>query len=445
MRSIRALGVFILFIIIHVSATTALAQRSDGTISGRVISEDGQALSGAKITVIGISGRTKQISISREATTNDEGDFVVEGLESLPYLISAWSPGYVPEAQSDLVNPFEVGEQHYVHLGERLTLRLIRGGVVTGRVTNDVGEAVIGVPVKASRISDEMGRATTPDVAAAHLWTRTTDDRGVYRIYGLAPGSYVVAAGGRDSSSSRLSPFAGRSMTYHPSSTRDTARVVNVSSGIESSGIDIRYRSERGFAVSGKIHASSARVDQGPVVIVLTNFKTGETIDSTTLQSISNQDGYAFYGVPNGEYQIMAKKTGMSVQTALRVAVRDADVTGFDLTLVPNATISGIVAVQQVSGVPGCKNERPFHPEEMVVRFKRDEAQMKMKDPLPDLLDYGVGIPYDTGAFTINDLLPGRHRIGLVLPDDTWYVKSMSMSDVKPPIDPRNGVTLKSR
>jgi hypothetical protein len=91
-----------------------------------------------------------------------------------------------------------------------------------------------------------------------------------------------------------------------------------------------------------------------------------------------------------------------------------------------------------------CQNHRKSYPEEIIVRARRDDPADKRERLLPVFLGYGVGIPYDKGVFTIRDLKPGRHRIELELPDETWYLKAMAMTGSKPAMDPRAGLTVKS-
>lgn len=448
MKFRRALPAALLVWIFVPLELTVVAQPARGMISGRVITEDGLPISHAIVSIYGIGGPMKQTTVSRETVADDDGNFQADGLEPIPYLVSAWTPGYVPASDDSVVNPFELSEPRFVHVGEVVTVKLIRGGVITGRVTNDAGEPVVGTPVKATRVQDETGRSIRVDAGYAHLWTRTTDDRGVYRIYGLAPGAYIVGAGGKDTTSSRPTPFAGRTTSYHPSSTRDTATLVNVSSGAEATGIDIRYRAEMGFAISGKI--LGAGITQSPTTIFLRNPTTGDTIDMTLSEAIGNQNGYAFYGVPNGEYEVMARNDGLGrenglASTARHVIVKGADVLGLDLTVIPNASISGVViVVKDDSETLECKDHRKSYPKEIIVRARRDNSTENRGRLLPDSLGYGVGIPYDEGVFTIRDLKPGRHRIELELPDETWYLKAMTMNSSNPASDPRTGLSVKS-
>src|SRR6266404_317790 len=137
-------------------ALTAVAQNAGGVITGRVITEDGQPIPHAIVSISGVSGSAKQTHVSRE-TADDDGNFVADGLQAIPYLVSAWAPGYVPASDGAVLNPFELGEARFVLVGEFVTVKLIRGGVITGRVTNDAGEPVIDAPVKATRVRDETG------------------------------------------------------------------------------------------------------------------------------------------------------------------------------------------------------------------------------------------------------------------------------------------------
>src|SRR6185503_6124494 len=117
----------------------------------------------------------------------------------------------------------------------------------TGTVTNSLGEPVIAVRVRATMVRDPRGE--TP--RSLFTTEQPTDDRGIYRIYGLRPGTYIVSAGGTGFAPS-FNPYESDVPTFAPSSTRDTAAEVVVRSG-EDSTIDIRYRGEPGHTISGTV------------------------------------------------------------------------------------------------------------------------------------------------------------------------------------------------
>lgn len=71
-----------------------------------------------------------------------------------------------------------------------------------------------------------------------------SDDRGVYRFWGLTPGTYVVFT--YSNIAGHFGCSGAKFPTYYPSSTREKAAEVTVKSGLETSGIDIRYREDQG-------------------------------------------------------------------------------------------------------------------------------------------------------------------------------------------------------
>jgi len=117
------------------------------------------------------------------------------------------------------------------------------------------------VTVRAFHVRDENGK---PTAGSGTIGERMTDDRGVYRMYGLLPGTYIVSAGG-------MTRFFGGygtgahdqdAPTYAPSATRDTAQEVVVRSGDEATA-DIQYRGEPGHAISGTVSGFPARARRG--------------------------------------------------------------------------------------------------------------------------------------------------------------------------------------
>jgi hypothetical protein len=112
---------------------------------------------------------------------------------------------------------------------------MTKGGVITGRVTNIKGEPMIGAIIILVMSRDAEGK---PPMREGLELTVATDDRGVYRFWGLTPGTYYVytnidLAGGCSNKG-----FA----TYRSSSTSDKSSEVIVRSGVETSDIDISYR-----------------------------------------------------------------------------------------------------------------------------------------------------------------------------------------------------------
>ena len=208
-------------------------------ITGRVVSESGQPLAGANVSATRSDG-----SAGPETATNSEGYFNLQGLDPGFYRVSASQPGYVSQ-----IPQLDPPNTALYRPGDSASLTLIKGGVITGVVTDIAGEPLVNMRVRALRIRDAEGNKIR---LAAFAQPRLTDDRGYYRIYGLLPGTYIVSAGGQGQSFGFFDPYAKDAPTYAPASTRDTAAEFIVRSEQEVTS-DIRYRGEPGHAISGKV------------------------------------------------------------------------------------------------------------------------------------------------------------------------------------------------
>src|SRR5262245_19064500 len=442
----RKLAILVSLLMVGWCTASAFAQRTTGIITGRVVTEDGQPVMHATINISSMGGGPGGRRGGRLTVVSDEdGNFQAEGLDSVPYTITATAPGYV-------LAPNKRREINYSFAGQTVTVTMLRGGVITGKVTSATGQPLIRIPVRAIRVRDESG---LPDNTAVGNFRpqRMTDDRGIYRLYGLAPGYYLVSAGGSiQNAPNQATPYHGRIVVYYPSATRDAATEVKLIGGDEVRGIDIRYRGESGFAISGKILVASSggggSQDTG-TNISLRNPATGAFIATTFLRPEFDQTGYAFYGVPNGEYLIMSTRGGFKDQnirtaTPRRVIVNGRDFTGVDLALARNAAIEGIVTIEKVSSAEKCINPRESSLEEIVVRAKRDEPREKTDPPYSFYSPMNYIGPNDKGAFAVRNLRPGRHRIDTQFPGEDWFLKTMTLTGPTPANDPRNGITLKS-
>ncbi len=437
----------------------AFGQRATGSISGRVMTEDGQPIPHAKVNIAGVGGVKKILAGRMEVVTDASGGFQADKLDPAAYSITASAPGYVA-IQNEQTGS---ASTRYVHVGETVTIRMQRGGIITGRVLNSSGEPVIGITVEATRVRDDAGRTvTTPLNSADLILGRQTDDRGIYRIYGLAPGTYVVSAGsGVLGFSLKPTPFAGRAKIYYPSATRDTAVEVGVRSGDETGGIDIRYRAETGSAISGKVLGAPVGGEGLAAMtasyVALTKAGTDNLIGTSIVSPMGNNTGYSFYGLPNGDYEATAFRPDLNNSSVLasaprRVTVSGRDVTGIDLKLEAMATISGTVALEKLGASaagPKCESGRESFLDEIVLQAKPDDPNQKAPVNYSMFGISTVAAPDDKGAFTINGLKAGRHFLELQLPDEHWFVKSVllpSAATANPSARDagRNGVLLKA-
>jgi hypothetical protein len=390
---------------------------STGSISGKVVNESGQPLIGAILSVRGVG----PVAAGRSTTSDIEGNFRVSGLDAGLYTVTASAPAYT-------VDPVPPA---FYRIGDTVRLELIRGGVVTGTVTNSLGEPVIGVRVRAIRIRDAKGAAQR--LLGFAFQERTTDDRGVYRIYGLIPGTYLISAGGGGGFTSSFNPYDSDVPTYSPSSTRDTAAEISVRAGEESSA-DIRYRGEAGYTVSGTVNVAG----MNGATIALTPVGGGGAVASSF--QVPGTRGFAFNGLADGEYKLVAQELSnqtpgmmplMAMSDVKRVTVKGANVTGIELTPKPLASIAGRITLER-SKAPECQGKRPPLFAETLVQIERHEKDLEDDDPIYLRMSTGSATVDGNGAFVLRNLRPGRFRFEPRFYARYWYLQSITMNTTAP-------------
>ena len=390
-----------------------------GTITGSIVNERGEPMPGAGVHVRSLASPNAGRSTSADA----EGRFRVTGLEPGLFVITGYSPAYVFQQPE-----FDVPTTYY-RIGDTVRIEMIKGGVVTGTITNATGEPVIGVRVRAIRIRDPKGQIVrTPQLGQIE---RTTDDRGIYRIYGLPPGTYIVSAGGGGGNQSfQLNPYETDVPTYAPSSTRDGATEFNVRSGEETTA-DIRYRSDPGHTISGTVKTSAAN---GASVMLMS--QEGAFLPIASTMQVPNGRGFELSGVGDGEYQVIATEfpinlgaattmPDLSTSEAKRVTVKGADVSGIELIPRPPASILGRIALES-SKAPECQGKRkPLFAETLIdlVRHEKDSDTT----PLFMRMTAGAMSPDPKGAFTFRNLGPGRYRLNPNFHARFWYLQSITV------------------
>ncbi len=414
--------VFLTITVALVFANVSTAQQQDRrarAITGRVVNDGGQPIANAAVyyNKVGIRG-----GAGNSTGTDEQGNFRAEDLANGAYVVSALVPGFV--------SAYEETEPQYYRVGDSVMLTMTKGGVITGTVTNTSGEPVVAVRVRAIRVRESDGRPVRTLIFPNE---RATDDRGVYRIYGLRSGAYVVAVTGQSMFSFGGPPslYEGNAPTYYPSSTRDTAAEVTVQAGGEATSIDIRYRGERGHAVSGTLTgATEGGAQVGGISVSLTHASSGAIEAQEFVQFNDKSRSFAFYGVPDGEYDLTARR-GIDADSAAslprRITVKGGDITGIELVLAPVGSIAGNVIIETLKESerkPECNDKHQTSIEEIVIAARRDDKGGKTDERS---MSRAYNSPNDKGEFTVFNLRAGLFRIQPRLPGESWYIRSMNL------------------
>jgi hypothetical protein len=383
-----------------------------GAISGRVVDDRGQPLAGANVFVRAVGSGTQGPSVS----TDRDGAFNVSGIARASYQVSASLPAYVT------LPPDPNSPASTYHVGDSVTLTLVKGGVITGTVTNLLGEPVVGVTVRVQMLRDVNGRRMSNN------WSqeKQTDDRGVYRVYGLPTGTYVALAGGQNSYMPSVNAFDNDVPTYAPSSTRDTAAEISVRTGEEAAGIDIRYRGEPGRIVSGQVVAPPEFGPSFNVTLTAVG-DTGVPWSQSQYQQ-PNSRGFTFNAVADGDYSLVAQSYGQNgeraLSTAKRIKVRGADVTGIELSTKLLSSVAGRVVLED-SKAPECTGKpRPLFNEILVSAWHNDNEAAKEMPPV--VWSMGVPVPPDAdGNFVLRNLAPSEYYFIARYTARYWFLQSI--------------------
>jgi hypothetical protein len=341
---------------------------------------------------------------TRLVGTGEDGRFVFDALPAGRYTLSATKPGYVEAFHGSRRSGRGPGVAVAVPEGQRVdvALTIVRGAVIAGTVTDPYGRPAPSVSMAIVHAGSPGARSATVRVV--------TDDRGVYRAFGLTPGEYLVVAlpllgagaGGRGAPANIVSvteaevrwaraigagaserattPPPGRAVAYAPifyPGTADaaSAKTVSVDAGEE--------RSDVGFALQA---VPTARIDGtlldpggGPrttgTVWLYPRRQTGRSpadalISSgavTAPRATASAAGFALPGVAPGDYTIVAW-SGSSGRGAARPAAGqtpdtttlwsvgdltvDGDMTGLVLQLAPGVRLSGTIAFEHTVLTP---------------------------------------------------------------------------------------------
>ncbi len=422
------------------------SDKPTGSISGRVINSAGEPLAGASVSVSALSGTRAQTT-----TVNTNGEFKIDGLEPALYRVFSALTGYV---QSTPPNP---NGPVYYRVGDSVTLTMIKGAVITGSVMGPNGP-LVGVGVFVTRVRDEEGKKLTLSVGVRE---RATDDRGIFRFYGLSPGTYIVWAARPRLGVIVPSAYDDDAPTYFPSATRDTASEVTVRDGDEIT-TDIQYRAEPGHAISGNVVGiieSVVRFTPG-ASINLVDVRSRTLLPGTSTSPATNHT-FGFYGVPDGEYELYALQyppSGEGLRSPTQhITVRGSDVTGLSLILAPLAALEGRFVFES-DPKAACAQRKEAAAAETLIRAwrsapeKTDAGKTGSGESISSPTNAPtLGAGDAKGSFVLRNLQPGNYRIDSQPPASGWFIKSVALGSARPvapktaTVNPaRDGITLKS-
>src|SRR5262245_33266480 len=232
---------FIPIVLLIAGAGAAIAQPQQpenrpptASISGRIIAE-GRPLSGGVVTIERFSGGLEPKP--QRDKTDGEGLFHIKDIPPGEIYLRPHAYAFtLAESERNIPNSkrFVLGPGESV---DGITIELIRGAVVTGRVVDERGRPVVGAGV-GLRITGGAGEKYSRyfDPSVPVLGGGETDDRGVYRIFGAPAGRFVVAA-----TLYTTEEDTAHYTVYYPNTADESkAGVIDLVAGVEKQGVNIQ-------------------------------------------------------------------------------------------------------------------------------------------------------------------------------------------------------------
>jgi uncharacterized protein (DUF2141 family) len=279
------------------------------------------------------------VSLQRTLITDAQGNFSFDKVPAGEYTVSVSRDQYLATSygQKKYNRP---GSTIVLGDGQKISIKvpMQRGGVITGMITGEDGEPLINAQVRAMRYDTSSGFRRLQSNGYAN-----TDDRGVYRMFGLQPGDYIVAAtqnqsditidrmlgdiqtveaavaaanlqGGTPGQPVTVSvPItllapgeapAGYAPTYYPSATSVAGAInVSVSAGEEKSGVDVSVQ----YVRAGNVQGSVAGMPQSGVVQITSVASDPALAGNGSPSTRVGQDGrFTLRNLAPGQYTLYA-------------------------------------------------------------------------------------------------------------------------------------------
>ena len=434
-----------------VLSTAPAAQAPLATVAGQVVEADSDyGLSEVRVTLRGGGG-------DRQATTDARGRFTIASVPPGTWSLRAARTGYLGGAYEQRT-PLGLDVPLDVRGSEQLTvvLRLWKTVAVAGRVQDDAGEPLVGAPVRALRPVDVAGRTRWVTMGVGR-----SNDKGAYRLFGLPPGTYVIAASTTDSLDSSPPRAVGAvTQFFNRAATIRTATVLELSSGDERVGIDFAVEARDTFTVSGQLGPGRERADGdlAATEVLLVPAELDQDSDVPSAKASLDAEGqFRFRGIRPGTYLLRAfvppivtgqpslfqtgdgtnwARSASSLPTATlaeplkfgnawwaeeRIEIGDRNPDPIQLFLRPAARFNGRVVVEGTQGTATAGLE--------MLAVAVESADGRPLGTLP------AGPVLPDGRFETSPLSPGKYLLRLVGPNSKWQVKSLRADGVGELVD----------
>jgi protocatechuate 3,4-dioxygenase beta subunit len=335
------------------SAQTAQKQNT-GIITGRVTFGE-KAAPNVGVALFPADRTMPDRSSIMKTTTDYEGRYRMTNVPAGRFNVVAVAPAYVGPNEGMFGEPGKTVNVSEGETVEKIDFTLVKGGVITGRVTTADGVPVIGERVQLNQ-ADNQTPGRQRGVFNLNPFMFETDDRGVYRLYGISPGRYTISIGEAPDGGAVRFGFGGRgyyARTFHPGVAEAAkATVIEVTEGSEASNIDITLAGKsKAFTATGRVVDESGK----PVVGV----RVGNGAITREANNRMGAFGWGSLSDANGNFRLDSLTPGRyaafvwnedneidGYSEPVTFEITDGNISGLELKLRRGASISGVAVVE---------------------------------------------------------------------------------------------------
>jgi protocatechuate 3,4-dioxygenase beta subunit len=331
--------VFACVLLILATASFTNAQKDQtASISGKVTLKN-KGVGGVVVVAKEADSNGSWQSARNRAITDDEGNYRINNVRTGNYQVYPIAPALVAEnGQSNQLLSVTAGETI-----RDVDFAMVHGGVITGRITDTDGQPLIEESVSVSAVEPELDYQR-PDFSGIQ-----TDDRGVYRAFGLRPGKYKVSVG----QSGAILPGHVRHVfrqTFYPSVTDPAkATILDVTESSEIKDINIVTSAPASaFTVTGRIIDGETGKPLPNVLLGVQHTEANSSATSTGGLSSNGNGEFKLENVAPGQYTLLAVPREKSDWRAdpVTIDVVDKDLAGVEIKTKRGASLQGVVVLE---------------------------------------------------------------------------------------------------
>jgi len=349
-------------------AAAAKAEAATGRIEGQVLADaNGVGLRRARVILRPLETGRPALGVE----TDDRGRFEIRDIPVGNYSLTAQRDGYLPSSTFRR-GALRMPPRFYLARGERLTnlgFRLRPWSVLAGKVRFEDGDPAVNVRVDLYQQYHSRGRHGFKNAGSA-----TTNDRGEYRIHGLAPGAYYIAVAfegdatgpgvedqARVDDSGREIRVSSYTTTFYPGTQRlSDALPVRLSSGEELGGMDVYMRPVERVRVGGRITDGESGQAVRTASVFLERLDSGNvgTLPAFAEVEFDAEDRFHIANVVPGWYQVWVEATFESrrMQGRQTLLLTNANVEDLEIVVQPARPWQGEVVARRARVCPSAFN-----------------------------------------------------------------------------------------